>query len=1069
MNTVSLPHDHHARDDASDPRFNVTLEASAGTGKTRVLVNRYIRLIAAGAAPRNILAITFTRKAASEMKHRIIEELHQHRPLWNSVRDRLFDVHIVTMDAFCLGLLKEFPLEANLEPDTDLLDGIEIHFLHEASIEHSLRAHGLPPTPDLEFLMAQFGEMRLRQGIRHFLRSRLVAGPLLDRFTRHRIPHPVELRRTLHTASTNVRTALRDHYVTTLPASMRHIIDTDPGTLTRFDLEHIASYFLTQKGNPRRRLSGACRPADFNSRAQYDHHREHVIEAAPVIAEHIRRWRRDVDQYAVQELWKLYQSATRHFTLMKKERNGLDFSDVILYAVTLLNERSIFAQSRFRLESRYHHLLIDEFQDTNEMQWSLIQSLIDSWGEGAGLVQDAITNARTSGTGHTTLQEPSLFLVGDRKQSVYGWRDARVEVMDTANTYLMNIRPHGGRQLYLRQSFRSRPAVLGFLNDLFSGVPKAKEDVSWAFRYRHSDRFPVIEDDDHDPPAGLAIAVTRADAAAAVGDDIVRLLQEHDYRPKDIAICFRSRTHYRVYETALAQREVPTYVHRGLGFYDSPEVRDIRAVIRYLAHPISELRAAEILRSRFIGLSDTGLSVIANHRRRGRTASLVQMLRRPIPHNQLPDSLTAADQTIIGQTLPRLAAWRSMTDRIPPSDLLQRIIEETDYAAHFTGRGGIQGWENLKKVLELLRRAQNRGYMTFGHLAEYLDYSSQDDESFAALETVDAVSLMTIHAAKGLEFRAVFVVNMDQALRTDTSLPRIKEHVDGTVDIHAMEAIEPEGPDRVLEEEKRLLYVALTRAKHYLVLSSLDASRTGHHATFNNLLPKSLRELLPQALTVEGPELHWKTAGNEHRLRIVRPASYLRQHRNTTAPPSQRLAMQPLQRPARSRTSVSQLVAEPSASQAMQPGKAAVGKTVHRLLEYEVAPDEALEKVADALLPDDPEHTADDRNRAVHTAVSLYRQLHHHAPMNTLFRDGTLAHEVPFVFTNDEQTIRGTIDSLVLQHDRVTVVEYKTGAPSTTHRRQMEYYLQATRALFPHHDVEGLIVYPMAPPQRFPS
>ena len=142
---------------------------------------------------------------------------------------------------------------------------------------------------------------------------------------------------------------------------------------------------------------------------------------------------------------------------------------------------------------------------------------------------------------------------------------------------------------------------------------------------------------------------------------------------------------------------------------------------------------------------------------------------------------------------------------------------------------------------------------------------------------------------------------------------------------------------------------------------------------------------------------------------------------------------------------------------------------MHRLLEYEVAPDEALETVADALLPDDPEHTADDRNRAVHTAVSLYRQLHHHAPMDALFRDGTLAHEVPFVFTNDEQTIRGTIDSLVLRHDRVTVVEYKTGAPSTTHRRQMEYYLQATRALFPHHDVEGLIVYPMASPQRFPS
>ncbi len=893
MTNESLPQDHQAREDASDPRFNVTLEASAGTGKTRILVERYIRLIEAGAAPRNILAITFTRKAAGEMKHRIIQELRQRSMLWKEVRDRLFDVRIATMDAFCLGLLKEFPLEANIDPDMDLLSDVETHRLLEEAVEHSLSDRAKSSSPNLKFLISQFGEASLHRGVRHFIQNRLVTGPQLDRFVNQRASHTRELKHLLKKTAMVLAETLRNYHWTTLPISIRHLIDSYP--VTPFDIEHVASYFLAQSGTPRKRLSSACRRADFNTRAEYDQHRTQVINIAPVIAEDIRRWRHDIDLYAIQELWTLYQSASQHFTLLKEKRGSLDFSDVVHHAVNLLTQRGTFSQSRFRLESRYHHLLIDEFQDTNELQWSLIKSLIDSWGEGTGLVQDAIAKVQSSGRGKGLLQEPSIFLVGDRKQSVYGWRDARVEVMNSATKYLMNIRSNGGRQLHIRQSFRSRPALLHFLNSVFSGILKEKEDVSWAFRYRKSDHFQIIHSDDDHQPLGLAIAPTRARAAAAIGDDIVRLLHEHNYHPKDIAICFRSRTHYRVYEDALTQRGVPTYVYRGLGFYDSPEVRDIQAIIRYLANPISELRAAEVLRSRFIGFSDTGLSLIATQsRRRPLEIPLVQLLKHAILPDRLPATLSAHDRDVTINTLPKVRGWIEISDQIPPSDLLQRIIKETDYAACFVGQNGVQGWENLKKVLELIRRAQNRGYMTFARLAKYFDYASAGEESLAALETIDAVSLMTIHASKGLEFKAVFVVNMDQTLRTDTSLPRIKEHADGTVDIYATEKVEATGPDRSLEEEKRLLYVALTRAKEYLVLSSLDPSHRESQATFNNLLPKSLRELLSQAAATEAPELAWKPANAIHRLRVVRPASFPRHYHDISITPSQTLALEPV-------------------------------------------------------------------------------------------------------------------------------------------------------------------------------
>ena len=143
--------DRRARELASDPTLNVALEASAGTGKTRVLVDRYIHLIEGGASPRHVLAITFTRKAAGEMRSRIIEELKKRPKLWKDIRTRLFEIHITTIDAFCLGLLREFPLEAGLDPDIALIDEVDNQRLLEESIDqgHGGAAPGLECRPAL--------------------------------------------------------------------------------------------------------------------------------------------------------------------------------------------------------------------------------------------------------------------------------------------------------------------------------------------------------------------------------------------------------------------------------------------------------------------------------------------------------------------------------------------------------------------------------------------------------------------------------------------------------------------------------------------------------------------------------------------------------------------------------------------------------------------------------------------------------------------------------------------------------------------------------------------------------
>jgi ATP-dependent helicase/nuclease subunit A len=1012
MKREFLPEDRLAREEAADPRFNVALEASAGTGKTSVLVDRYVRLIEQGASPRHILAITFTRKATGEMKSRIIEELRRRDELWANVRERLFDIHVATIDAFCLGLLKEFPLEAGLDPDIDLLDEVDTERLTEMAVEESLAESTQIEAPDMGFLTSVFGEPALRRSLRDLLRSRLVKEDALRRFVDRFVPRGLDLDSALRGMIEALSEVLGGREgveqllaggpdpsvprFRALAFAFRRAID--PARATPLDVEQVASYFLTQDERlPRKRLSKLCSMGDFSDRAVYENHRDQVLALAPAVAEAYARWFGDRDLYGVRELWRLYRVASKRFQALKESRRGLDFTDVLLRAVRLLERREEFSQSRFRLESRYHHLLIDEFQDTNDVQWRLVRALIDSWGEGSGLVQEAILAEQASGRGKGIIREPSVFIVGDRKQSIYGWRDARVEVMEKAARQLLRLRPKGGRRLTIRQSFRAEGTLLDFLNDVFSGVPQIGQGFEWSFRYREGDHFPVLERDQGTRPVGLVVEPDLPRAASAVADEIVRLLEEENSRPKDIAILFRSRTHYRVYEEALAERGVPAYVYRGLGFFDSPEVKDIQALVRYLSEPGSELRAAELLRSRFIGLTDNGLALIAAGRgRQRREGPLAKLSRGGTAERDLPPLLSPQDRAAAMRASVTAPGWLRLVDRLPPADLLLRVLEETDYAAWLRGRKGQQGWENLKKILEIVRRAQNRGYLTLSRLAEYLDSASTGEESLAVLEAVDAVNLMTIHAAKGLEFDTVFVVNMDQKTRTDISLPRIKEKPEGAIEVHALGRPEAEGPARTVEEEKRLLYVALTRARRRLILCASDLADGEAKTTFLQLLPEDLGALFRDALTSDEQELAWTPERLTHRLRLIRPALEPRHHRSTGEEPAYRSALEPLGDSLPTRMAVSELVREQTGDRPARgdfdPIDAEVGKLVHRLFEYDVAVDDSLIEVAAAL---SPELSPAERRKAAHSAAELYRRLSEMPELQELLGKGEVFREVP--------------------------------------------------------------------------
>src|SRR5688500_11973068 len=183
--------DREGRARAVDPRFNVALEASAGTGKTKVLVDRYVNLLREGVDPANILAITFTRKAAAEMRERIVATLRLSAERgeiapsrWRELRDRTADIAISTIDAFCLSLLREFPLEADLDPGFSMADDTEVPRLIDESLDRALRICRAIAREDehVALVFAQLGERRARAGLAALLNRRLVAPAVLSRY-----------------------------------------------------------------------------------------------------------------------------------------------------------------------------------------------------------------------------------------------------------------------------------------------------------------------------------------------------------------------------------------------------------------------------------------------------------------------------------------------------------------------------------------------------------------------------------------------------------------------------------------------------------------------------------------------------------------------------------------------------------------------------------------------------------------------------------------------------------------------------------------------------------------------
>jgi ATP-dependent helicase/nuclease subunit A len=434
-------------------------------------------------------------------------------------------------------------------------------------------------------------------------------------------------------------------------------------------------------------------------------------------------------------------------------------------------------------------------------------------------------------------------------------------------------------------------------------------------------------------------------------------------------------------------------------------------------------------------------------------------------------------------------AWLESTDRIPPAELLERILSDTAYGFEIDGPRRRQAWENLKKMRGLVRRIQNRGYATVRRIAEHLTALTAGDQSNAAIEAVDAVNLMTVHASKGLEFPIVFVVNLAKGASAPPKPVRVvvagsdadgNEQLSVTVGPFQSDTDEAER-ERERHETRRLLYVALTRARDRLYLGTTlkDGVLAAGRGSLGEVLPDSLKALFTHAATVfsEVEAVGWTgTSGHQYLWRLCRTVESGKTNSNAgsalaatgseTAPDD----FGALASAGPSRLTATDLAGPIALDDFRQTGRSErlLGILIHRLFETgdrlrPLPHTSVLEAAARMLSPQD-RALLDDPDAVLAAAIAAWARGWQRDDVVEALSGLSRVYEVPFSMIDGEgegrSIVRGTIDCLVCKSERhYAVVELKTGGRAHAHQRQLEIYVRAARRLLAGAQVEGILLY----------
>ena len=885
---------------------NMIVVAGAGSGKTRVLVERYLQLLERNPDWRlkALVAITFTREAAYEMRHRVRLELEKraaqqpHGP-WTRHLSELDSARIDTIHGLCATILRANAAQAGIDPLFEVLDEVEAAILLETIIDDVVS----DLDPALLRLFAEYDNYRISDTL---TRMALINADLPDP-----PPTAADLQERWRARWANAVLKARDQLLESeamlliedrmrsspgdaLGALYRTYAEYQARARTESDAERLWNLFKDWRrdgvvGNKGSAAAWGGKETKTEAARKLRDARDSISD----ILQRIGDKPGSLDQLSAEllPLWiKLLGAVQRAYRDHKLANALLDFDDLERLAASVLLDKSV--RERYR-DTEFKHLLVDEFQDTNNAQWQIISALADVESGG------------------------SLFLVGDPKQSVYQFRGADVSVFYRVRDEIAAMGT--GLELPLSMSFRSHHKLVEQFNALFKRI-LARERGSPAEDYE------VVFDADTgmtayrgESPAGAVIECLlldtqlpasesrtgrrkrapaddmrrweAAELAELIKTNVAERRQVFDrglggYRNidyGDIAMLFQSMNKVGIYEDVFKRRDVPFLTVAGRGYFDRQEVWDMLDLLRCLHNPADNLSLASVLRSPMFGFSDDlllALRLITDE---------TSADKAPIPLWQA--LIYAAENDVTGIRGDDLAVLRFARDclsdlrqsagRVSISALLRRALAMTGYLAILTALpDGARRRGNLEKLLQL---AEDSGKTTLGRFSRYLqDLTAREiREGEAHLEAGNAVRLMTAHASKGLEFPMVILADASWE-RGRGAASTVLHDPEAGFSCQVFDAGENKYAagfahryninlqmQKEVAERKRLLYVAATRAQDYLLISG-QASRDrvdqlGGRGWLKMLLPAlGLTDLEPRV------EQEIGFAGGE--IRVLMPA-----------------------------------------------------------------------------------------------------------------------------------------------------------------------------------------------------
>ncbi|MGH8245963.1 MAG: UvrD-helicase domain-containing protein, partial [Gammaproteobacteria bacterium] len=777
----------------------------------------------------NIAAITFTEKAAGEMKVRLRQELEPRAAdagtRGERARQALRDLEVAaisTFHAFAVALLKERPVEAGLDPRFTALDEIQNELLFkevwEGWLAESIRQRREPIERTLR------AGLRLR-ALRDLARTLRLNTPIVRELTPKEPPSDEEIRARLKALraegeahSKNVFNS-QDKLAECLTAALTWLaeetklrasengvkdsVDPGPGRDTGIP-QHYSS-----RGAQRYWLGG---------RDAIERVRDFVARVIEISRARRQRLLYEVDRWLVQEFLPVWDE-------YKRNRGVLDFDDQLMAARSLLRNSPA---ARRDFQRQFATVLVDEFQDTDAIQLEIVLLL-------------SSTDLHETDPARLRPAPGRLFIVGDPKQSIYRFRGADIE------TYLEVVDPERGaalglERLELTTNFRSVPSILRFVDCAFSNVMRPPEDGRYQPVYLSfggagarckKEETPAVHLLSHEPDENTAKDFIRREAAR-IAQLIAHIHQNEKWmiaeresgktpagekervpRYGDIAILLPVLTRVDALEDALQEAELPYILEGGKFYYARSEVTSALTVLRAVANPNDRVALYGALRSIFFGLSDEDLL-------RARTEGLPLDYRREVPQS----SPLAHAYALLRELHARRHARSA-------SETFEVLLRETGAREVLSARaGGIQSLANLNKLARTLRARQAEG--TFSEvldvLAAFDEEGLAESESRVMEERGDAVRIMTIHKAKGLDFPIVIIGGLGQERRhgAETFLADRHQRKFYAFSLGKADSGQSAGWRELAEGEKRrqdaelvrLLYVALTRARDHLILST---------------------------------------------------------------------------------------------------------------------------------------------------------------------------------------------------------------------------------------------------------